>query len=55
LLALEFVFLLLFTQWYGARYLYWGGQLPFAIIVSLILGLWIIILGIGLWQDKKHA
>jgi hypothetical protein len=54
-IACEVVFLLVFTQWYGSRYLYWGGQLPFAVMVSLIVGLWMIILGIGWWQDKKRA
>ena len=54
-IACEVVFLLVFTQWYGSRYLYWGGQLPFAVMVSLILGLWMIILGIGWWQDQKRA
>ena len=53
--ACEVVFLLVFTQWYGSRYLYWGGQLQFAVMISLIVGLWIIILGIGWWLDKKRA
>jgi len=51
----ELVFLLVFTQWYGSRYLYWGGQLQFAVMISLIVGLWIIILGTGWWLDKKRA
>jgi len=54
-IACEVVFVLVFTQWYGSRYLYWGGQLPFAVMVSLIVGLWLIILGIGWWQDQKRA
>src|SRR5688572_27623815 len=54
-IACEVVFLLVFTQWYSSRYLYWGGQLPFALMILLIVGLWVIILGIGWWQDKKHA
>ncbi|MGZ9167176.1 MAG: hypothetical protein ACXW4U_18555 [Anaerolineales bacterium] len=53
--ACEVVFLLVFTQWYGSRYLYWGGQLPFAVMVSLIVALWMIILGVGWWQVKKRA
>jgi len=32
-----------------------GGQLPFAVMIALILGLWGVILGIGWWQDKRHA
>ena len=54
-LACEVVFLLVFAQWYGSRYLYWGGQLPFAVMVSVIVALWMIILGIGWWQDRKRA
>jgi hypothetical protein len=51
----EVTFLLVFTHWYGSRYLYWGGQLPFAVMVALIVGLWGIILGAGWWIDKKRA
>jgi hypothetical protein len=54
-IACEVVFLLVFTQWYGSRYLYWGGQLPFAVMVAVIVGLWMIILGIGWWRDQKRA
>ena len=54
-IACEVVFLLVFMQWYGSRYLYWGGQMPFAVMISLILGLWVIILGIGWWQDIRRA
>jgi hypothetical protein len=54
-IACEAAFLLIFTQWYASRYLYLGGQLPFAVMVALILGLWSVILGIGWWQDKKRA
>jgi hypothetical protein len=53
--ACEVVFLLVFTQWYGSRYLYWGGQLPFPVMILLIVGLWMIVLGIGWWQVKQRA
>jgi hypothetical protein len=53
--ACEVAFLLIFTQWYASRYFDWGGQAPFAVMISLILGLWGVILGIGWWQDKKRA
>jgi hypothetical protein len=52
---MEVVFLLFFTQWYASRYVYLGVQLPFAVMVVLILGLWAIILGTGLWQDKRSG
>ena len=55
ILAMEAVFLLVFTQWYASRYFHWGGQLPFALMVGLILGLWGIILGVGWWLDKSRA
>jgi len=49
----EIVFLLIFTQWYTSRYFHWGGQLPFAIMVALIVGLWVAIIGLGWWRDRK--
>lgn len=55
LILMEIVFLLFFTQWYASRYFQWGSQLPFGVMVDLILGLWAIILGIGLWLDKSRA
>ena len=54
-LACEIVFVLVFTQWYLSRYYHWGGQLPFAVMIGLILGLWGLILGLGWWQDQKSA
>jgi len=55
IVAMEVVFLLVFTQWYASRYFHWGAQLPFALMVALILGLWGAILGAGWWTDKKNA
>ncbi len=55
IVVMEVVFLLFFMQWYASRYFYWGGQLPFAAMVALILGLWGIILGVGLWRDKRSG
>jgi hypothetical protein len=54
-LACEIVFLLVFTQWYASRYIKLGGQLQFAMMIALIVGLWGVILGIGWWQDKRRA
>lgn len=51
----EVVFLLVFTQWYASRYFYWGGQLPFPVMVGLIAGLWGIIVGLGWRRDKNRA
>jgi hypothetical protein len=44
-----------FTQWYLSRYYHWGGQLPFAVMIGLILGLWGLILGLGWWRTQKSA
>jgi len=55
ILLMEAVFLLIFTQWYASRYFHWGSQLPFAAMVALIFGLWGVILGIGVWQDKRST
>ena len=51
----ELAFLLVFTQWYASRYLGWGGQLPFAMMVALIFGIWAFVVGIGWWRDTKRA
>ena len=53
--ACEFFFILIFTQWYASRYFYVGGQLPFAVMIALIVGLWGAILGGGWWLEKKRA
>jgi hypothetical protein len=54
-ILMEVLFLLVFTQWYASRYYHWGGQLPFAAMIGLIVGLWSLVLGIGWWQDHKRA
>jgi hypothetical protein len=54
-LACEIVFVLVFTQWYLSRYYHWGGQLPFAVMIGLILGLWAVILAIGWWRGRSRA
>ena len=55
IVLMEIVFLLVFTQWYASCYYNWVGQLPFVVMVALILGLWGVILGIGWWQDKRRV
>jgi len=54
-LACEIIFVLVFTQWYLSRYLHWGGQLPFPVMIGLILGLWGVIVAIGWRQAGKNA
>jgi peptidoglycan/LPS O-acetylase OafA/YrhL len=51
----EAVFLLVFTQWYASRYFYVGGQLPFAMMIALIIGLWGVILVGGWWLDRRRV
>src|SRR6266496_279467 len=53
IVLMEILFLVIFTQWYGSRYYHWPGQLPFAGMIALILGLWGVILAFGWWQDKR--
>ncbi len=53
-LLCEAVFLLVFTQWYASRYFHWGGQLPFAAMIGLIAAAWGLIVGLGLWLDKRR-
>ncbi|HRQ23668.1 MAG TPA: hypothetical protein PLF42_09615, partial [Anaerolineales bacterium] len=51
-LAMEVVLVLVFGQWYANRYLHVGFQLPFAVMVAVILGLWLLIIGWGVWRDR---
>ncbi|MCC6298139.1 MAG: hypothetical protein IT314_02485 [Anaerolineales bacterium] len=53
--ACEVVFILIFTQWYASRYFHVGGQLPFATMIALIVGLWAAILGGSWWLEKRRA
>jgi hypothetical protein len=53
--ACEGIFLLVFTQWYASRYFYVGGQLPFAVMIGLIVGLWGAILAGGWWLDRRRV
>ncbi len=52
---MEIIFLLFFGQWYANRYFYFGGQLPFGLMVAIILGLWALIFFGGLWHDRKRS
>jgi hypothetical protein len=54
-LICEIVFLLVFTQWYASRYFHWGSQLPFPVMVGLIVGLWGVIIGVGWRRDRKRV
>ena len=57
ILAMEGVFLLVFTEWYFNRYLQIGPKLSFGVIVGLIFGLCLLILVGGvardLWEKKR--
>ncbi|NWF64285.1 MAG: hypothetical protein HXY38_08265 [Chloroflexi bacterium] len=51
-LAMEFVLVAVFLQWYASRYFSIGFQLPFAGMVGLILGAWSLIVIFGVWRDR---
>ncbi|MEW6242156.1 MAG: hypothetical protein AB1564_15235, partial [Chloroflexota bacterium] len=53
--ALEVVFVAVFTQWYLSRYYHIGGQLPFGWMVVLLLGAATAILLGGWWWDRRRA
>ncbi|MDQ3004352.1 MAG: hypothetical protein M3R47_03070, partial [Chloroflexota bacterium] len=55
IIAMEMVLVVVFTQWYASRYFHLGGQLPFAMMVAVIVGLWGAILGAGWWRDRMRA
>jgi len=55
-IAMEFVFLLVFGQWYASRYLSLGPQVPFIQMMAVILASWSLIFLWGLYRDRKsHA
>ena len=53
-IAMEVVFLAIFGEWYASRYFHVGLQLPFVYMVALIFGIWILIVGFGLWYDRRR-
>jgi hypothetical protein len=53
-IAMEIVFLLVFGQWYANRYYHFGPQLPFAQMVVIILGIWVLIFLWGRWHDRTR-
>ncbi|MBI5934909.1 MAG: hypothetical protein HY867_14485 [Chloroflexi bacterium] len=53
-LIVEGIFVLVFTQWYVSRYFKIGGQLPFGIMIALILVLAALVMAFGWWQDRKR-
>jgi len=54
-ILMEIVFLLFFGQWYASRYYHFGGQLPFAQMVAIIFGLWVLIICGGWWLDQRRS
>jgi hypothetical protein len=53
--ACEVAFLVVFIQWYINRYLHLGVKLGFPTMVALIVGLWVAIIGLGWWRDRKRV
>jgi len=53
-IVMEFVFLLVFGQWYANRYYHFGPQLQFAHMVAMILGSWVLILLGAWWRDRTR-
>lgn len=51
-ILMEVIFVLVFGQWYIERYLHFGIELSFPMIVVLILGSWVLIVAWGLWRDR---
>jgi len=55
ILLVELIFLGFFTQWYLSRYFHIGGQLPFGVMVLLIIGSSFIVLIGGVWWDYRRG
>ena len=53
-IAMEIAFVAVFGHWYSNRYLHIGPQLPFAVMVTVILCLWGVILVWGIWCDRRR-
>ncbi|MBI5823943.1 MAG: hypothetical protein HZB18_07960 [Chloroflexi bacterium] len=54
-IAMEAVFVAVFGQWYVNRYLHVGIQMPFASMMALIVGSWVLIFAFGMWRDRKRG
>jgi hypothetical protein len=54
-LIVEGIFILVFTQWYVSRYYHLGGQLPFGVMILLIILLAALVMAFGWWRDRKSA
>ena len=54
-LIVESVFVLVFTQWYVSRYFKIGGQLPFGVMIAIIVLLAALIMAVGWWWDRQKA
>ncbi|NOH00786.1 MAG: hypothetical protein HND47_01790 [Chloroflexi bacterium] len=51
-ILMEVILAVMFGQWYLSRYLHIGTQLPFAAMVGIILGAWVLILAWGVWRER---
>ncbi|MFZ5858178.1 MAG: ArnT family glycosyltransferase [Chloroflexota bacterium] len=54
-LIVEGIFVLVFTQWYVSRYFKIGGQLPFGVMIAVIVVLAALVMAFGWWWDRKSA
>ncbi|HUH97495.1 MAG TPA: hypothetical protein VLZ89_09070 [Anaerolineales bacterium] len=55
LAAVEALAVLIFLQWYISRYYHWGGQVPFFLMIGLIVLVSAAILGGGWLWDRRGA
>ena len=53
--AVEVLAVFIFLQWYLSRYYHWGGQIPFFLMIGLIVLVSIAILGGGGLWDRRAA
>jgi hypothetical protein len=53
ILLMEVVLLAFFGEWYADRYFQIGGKMSFGPMVAVILGIWFLIVVIGLIQDRR--
>ena len=53
--TMEVLAVLIFLQWYVSRYFHWGGQIPFFLMIGLIVLVSVVILGGGWLWDRRAA
>jgi len=55
IVAVEALAVLIFLEWYISRYFHWGGQIPFFLMIGLIVAVGVGVIGGGWLWDRRAA